>query len=144
MTDKLVLVECARLSLNFVKCLIGEPRRHLGIELLASAHPMLAPCSTIDAASELFRDLRESLAITSDERDFLSFWHAPDAGGELLPTNDRWVQRLCVRFAGQSPKAINMTMRLAQTLKEDNDCGLHNQDNRVLTRRLLRARDDSK
>jgi hypothetical protein len=24
-----------------------------------------------------------------------------------LPTSDRWVQRLCLRFAGQSPKDIN-------------------------------------
>lgn len=123
------IVECARLSPNFVKCLLGEPHRHLGVEFMATAHPMLSPfaaCASIDAAAELFRDLRESLAITSDERDFLSLWYAHDVEGEPLPTNDRWVQRLCLRFAGQSPKAINMTSRLAQTLNEDNDRGLYN------------------
>lgn len=123
------VVECARLSPNVVKCLIGEPRRHLGVEYLATAHPMLAPfvaCASVDAASALFRDLRESLAITSDEHDFLSLWRTFDADGEPLPTNDRWVQRLCLRFAGQSPKAINTTLRLAQTLREDNERGSYN------------------
>jgi hypothetical protein len=123
------VVESARLSPNFIKCLLGEPRRFLGMELTAAAHPMLSPfagCDSIDAAGGLLDDLRAALTITGDERDFLSFWRAHDAGEEPLPTSDRFVQRLCLRFAGQAPKAINMAARLARTLAEDNHRRLSN------------------
>lgn len=121
--------ESARLSPNFVKCLLGEPRRFLGIELLAAAHPMLSPfagCDSIDGAADLLEDLRAALTVTPDERDFLSFWRAHDAAEEPLPTSDRFVQRLCLRFAGQAPRAINMASQLARTLAEDNHRRLSN------------------
>lgn len=123
------VVACARLSPNFIKCSIGEPRHHLGAELLATAHPMLAPfaaCDSLEAATELFRDLRRSLVLTADERDFLEMWRAHEATGEPLPTSDRWIQRLCLRFAGQAPKTINTVAQLARTLKEDDTRGLYN------------------
>lgn len=123
------VVDCARLSPNFIKCLIGEPKKTLGESYLASALPVLAPfkgCDGVDAAAWLFEDLRASLAITPDEHDFLSIWAPYDRFGEPIPTNDRWVQRLCLRYAGQSPVAINTTLRLAQTLRADSSSGLHN------------------
>jgi hypothetical protein len=122
-------LECAKLSPNFIKCLIGEPRRHLGVALAATAHPMLEPftaCRSIDETIELLVDLRESLAVTPDERDFLELWTNHCAVPESLPTSDRWVQRLCLRYAGQSPKRLTTLARLARTLSADNRSGLHN------------------
>lgn len=123
------VVECASLSPNFIKCLIGEPRRHLGVTLAATDHPMLEPfttCRGIGEAIGLWIDLRESLAVTPDERDFLDLWKDHCTDGESLPTNDRWVQRLCLRYAGQSPKRLTTVARLARTLSADNKSGLHN------------------
>ncbi len=123
------VVECARLSPNLVKCLLGEPRRFLELELAPTAHPMLAPfaeCSSLDDVSVLLGDLRRSLTITPDERDFLALWRAHVAGEEPIPTGDRWIQRLCMRFAGQSPKRIDTLARLARTLEADDRSGLYN------------------
>lgn len=69
--------ECATLAPNFVKCLLGEPRLHLEKILTTSAHPMLTPfaaCERIDDALALLVDLRNSLTVTPDERDFLDLW----------------------------------------------------------------------
>jgi hypothetical protein len=121
--------ECASLSPNFVKCLLGEPRRLLGVMLPATSHPMLEPfvsCRSIDDAGELWGDLRRSLAMTPDERDFLDLWREHRAEAATLPTSDRWVQRLCLRYAGQSPKRLITLARLAQTLSADNEGGGHN------------------
>lgn len=121
--------ECASLSPNFIKCLLGEPRRFVGLTMAATSHPMLAPfgsCRSIDDAAELWRDLRRSLAMTPDERDFLDVWREYRADAAKLPTSDRWVQRLCLRYAGQSPKRLITLARLAQTLSADTESGLHN------------------
>lgn len=123
------VVECMSLSPNFIKCLIGEPRRHLGVEYAATTHPMLSPfaaAANLDDAIELLQDLRRSLEVTGDEHDFLALWSAPLRTGAPLPTSDRQAQRLCLRFAGQSPKAINTTLGLARTLDADNRSGLYN------------------
>ncbi len=114
-------VECGSLSPNVVKCLLGEPRRFLGAVIEANMHPMLSPfvgSKSIDDIEEILTDLRRSLKVTPDEREFLSLW-AEFVAGELLPTSDRRVQRLCTRFAGQAPKAINIGEMLARTLVTD-------------------------
>jgi hypothetical protein len=121
--------ECASLSPNFIKCLLGEPRRHLGVALAATEHPMLEPfatCRSVGDAIALWVDLRESLAVTPDEKDFLDLWKDYCKAPESLPTSDRWVQRLCLRYAGQSPKRLTTLARLSRTLSADNESGLHN------------------
>lgn len=121
--------ECATLTPNFIKCLLGEPRRHLGTVLAATSHAMLTPfaaCEGIDDAAALLVDLRNSLTITPDERDFLDLWKDYCATPESLPTSDRWVQRLCLRYAGQSPTRLRTIARLARTLRADDESGLHN------------------
>lgn len=119
---------CVSLSPNFVKCLIGETRRHLGRTLLAADHAILAPfvpVRTVMEASALLVDLRSSLEVTPDEAEFIDLWaqHQASVG---LPTGDRRIQRLCLRYAGQAPTAINATTRLARTLEADNVSGLYN------------------
>jgi hypothetical protein len=87
---------------------------------------MLRPFAEIGGvaeASELLTDLRHSLTVTSDESDFVGLWSSVRDG---LPTSDRRVQRLCARYAGQSPKAVNMTVTLARTLDADNISGQTN------------------
>lgn len=116
------------LSPNFVKCLIGEPRLHLGQTLRADEHPMLAPfagVATIEDALELLRDLRASLAVTPDEEDFLQLWRTFTSEGHIPPRLRR-DQRLCVRYAGQPPTTLNLTSRLARSLDADNATGLYN------------------
>lgn len=122
-------VECASLTPNFIKCLIGEPRRHLGLMLEVTEHPMLEPfvaCRSVDDAVELLVDLRQSLTLTPDERDFLELWDAFLSSPETLPRGDRWVERLCLRHAGQSPKRLVTLARLAKTLSADSERGLYN------------------
>lgn len=121
--------ECISLAPNFVKCLIGEPRRQLERMLRAADHPMLAPFAAITGiagATLLLHDLRDSLVVTPDESDFIALWTASRAAAVPLPTGDRRVQRLCLRYAGQSPTVINTLSRLARTLDADNTSGLHN------------------
>ncbi len=122
-------IECASLSPNFVKCLLGEPRRLLELTLTPDAHPMLAPfadCRSGEDAAPLLEDLRSCLAITPDERDFLELWREYRADWESLPTSDRWVQRLCLRYTGQSPQRLKTIARLAATLAADDESRLHN------------------
>ena len=78
-----------------------------------------------EALSGLLADLRSSLTVTPDEADFTGLW-AGFEGGSPLPTNDRTVQRLCLRYAGQAPAAINALSRLARTIDSDNSTGLYN------------------
>lgn len=123
------VMECAALTPNFIKCLLGEPRRHLDMMLTPSAHVMLTPfaaCERLDDATALLLDLRHSLAVTPDERDFLDLWKEYCTTPESLPTSDRWVQRLCLRYAGQSPARLKTLARLAGTLSADDERGLHN------------------
>lgn len=122
------VIECAGLTPNLIKCTVGEPRRFLGSQIDAGAHPMLSPFSDLTSvtdAVDILEDLRGSLLVTPDEEDFLSLWAAFTAGDPLV-TNDRRVQRLCLRFAGQAPKTISMVHRLARTLDADNSSGLYN------------------
>lgn len=134
--------ECALLAPNIVKCLLGQPRRFLGLTIGTGEHPMLQPFTAVTrvaensgsapatasetdeaAASTVLVDLRDSLAITTDEADFIDLWRHDGVG---LATGDRRVQRLCLRYAGQSPKAVAMTIALARTLDADNASGLVN------------------
>jgi hypothetical protein len=120
--------EFVSLSPNFVKCLLGEPSKFVGRVIPADQHPMLAPfvkVESISAAEVLLEDLRSSLTITHDEVDFVQMWRAR-ASGEALPTNDRRVQRLSLRYAGQTPLVINTLDRLARTLDADNSNEFYN------------------
>lgn len=120
---------CVSLTPNLIKCLLGEPRRFLEQTLTPSSHPMLQPftdCGTLEEFEELLTDLRSSLAVTPDERDFLELWRDFLADPETLPTSDRWVQRLCLRYAGQSPRRLRTVARLSRTLSADNESGRHN------------------
>jgi hypothetical protein len=119
---------CASLAPNFIKCLLGEPRRFLGT-VETCEHVMLspfAPCRSFEDTVPLLVDLRRSLTVTPDEHDFLELWDAYRGNPESLPTSDRWVQRLCLRYAGQAPKRLLTLARLAQTLSADHESGLHN------------------
>jgi hypothetical protein len=121
-------VECVKLSPNFVKCLLGEPRLFVGCVIPAEQHPMLAPfteVTSIDDVEVLLADLRSSLTITDDEQDFVQMWRAR-ASGEALRTNDRRVQRLSLRYAGQTPRVINTIDQLARSLDADNSSGFYN------------------
>lgn len=122
-------IECASLSPNFIKCLLGEPRRFLEQSLIPASHPMLQPfadCDTVEQLEALLIDLRDSLALTPDERDFLDLWDEYLEDPDTLPASDRWVQRLCLRYAGQSPRRLRTLARLARTLAADDESGLHN------------------
>lgn len=117
---------CVSLGPNVVKCLLGEPRRFLGFTLRTVDHPLLRPFATVRGmaeAAELLTDLRRSLAITPDEADFIDLWSTLDAG---LPSGNRRVQRLCLRYAGQSPQAIAGVRALAATLDADSVTGRSN------------------
>lgn len=122
------VVECASLSPNVIKCLVGEPRRFVGAMLDASQHPMLSPFAgigSISDAGDLLEDLRSSLEVTPDEQDFETLWRTR-GGSEPVRTGDRRVQRLCLRYAGQAPSVINSVERLARTLDADNASGMTN------------------
>lgn len=123
------VTECAALTPTFIKCLLGEPRHHLRATLTMSSHVMLSPfsaCARLDDVAPLLVDLRNSLTVTPDERDFLDLWSDYGAEPDSLPTSDRWVQRLCLRYAGQSPARLKTLARLARTLSADDERGLHN------------------
>jgi hypothetical protein len=97
--------------------------------LMPDAQAMLSPfaeCQNLETAAYLLHDLRNSLTITPDERDFLALWRDYRANTETLPTSDRWVQRLCLRYAGQSAKRLKVLARLSDTLAADDESGLHN------------------
>jgi hypothetical protein len=122
------VAECMSLSPNLIKCLLGEPSRFIGCVIAADSDPMLKPfaeAQSISDTKELLEDLRSSLTITHDEQDFIELWKQR-VEGEALPTNDRRVQRLSLRFAGQSPRVINVLDQLARTLHVDNASGFYN------------------
>lgn len=120
---------CVSLAPNVIKCLLDEPRRFLGQTLTPSSHPMLQPladCRTVPQLEVLLVDLRSSLAVTPDERDFLDLWCGYCEEPDRLPTSDRWVQRLCLRYAGQPPRRLRTLARLARTLAAADERVLHN------------------
>jgi hypothetical protein len=120
--------DCVSLFPNMIKCLLGEPSRCVGRIIPADDHPMLMPFGEAELISDteaLLEDLRSSLTITHDEHDFIEMW-SRRAEGEALRTNDRRVQRLSLRFAGQSPRIINALDQLARTLDADNTSGFYN------------------
>lgn len=121
-------VALAALSPNVVKCLLGEPRRHLERTIAVTDHPLLLPFANANGmpqVADLLHDLRDSLTVTPDEHDFLTLWETV-VRGEDLPTGDRRVQRLALRYAGRSPLALNTLARLARTLDADTRTGGHN------------------
>jgi hypothetical protein len=123
------VTECVSLTPNVLKCLLGEPRRLLELTLSTDAHVMLSPfadCRSLTHAAPLLEDLRRSLVVTPDERDFLDLWRDWRKDPESLPTSDRWVQRLCLRYAGQPAKRLKGLARLSATLMADVERGLHN------------------
>lgn len=123
------VVCCVTLSPAFTKCLLGKPTDFIDKQLAARTLSLLKDF-TYDRAfkrlSCLLNDLRHSLEITHDEAQFNRLWAEFTQSDELLPTSDRQVQRLCKRYAGQSPGTINTIKRLARTLDADNASGLYN------------------
>jgi hypothetical protein len=117
------------LSPNFVKALLGPPRSVLEVVWRASDHSALrlfAEASSDRAALPLLHDLRAALTITPDEHEFELLWHAYRLGSSPLPRADRRVQRLMLRFAGQSLSQIAAVDRLALTLRADRGSGRSN------------------
>lgn len=112
------------LAPNWVKAMLGPPAQLRGKVLRASDHPALRLFddeADDRSALSLLHDLRASLTATPDEREFERLWWQHRLGGEPLPSADRRVQRLMLRFAGQSLTQIAAVERLAATLRADRE-----------------------
>lgn len=114
------------LAPHWVKAMLGPPVALRGRVMRASDHPALRlfDDETDDrTALSLLHELRASLTVTPDEHEFERLWWRHRVEGEPLPSADRRVQRLMVRFAGQSLTQIAAVERLAATLRADRDRG---------------------
>lgn len=112
------------LAPHWVKALLGPPAALRGRVLRASDHPavrLFDDEADDRSALSLLHDLRASLTVTPDEHEFERLWWHHHHDGEPLPSADRRVQRLMVRFAGQSLTQIAAVERLAATLRADRD-----------------------
>jgi hypothetical protein len=117
------------LAPHWVKAMLGPPAALRGRVVRASDHPALRlfDDETDDrTALSLLHELRASLTVTPDEHEFERLWWRHRVEGEPLPSADRRVQRLMVRFAGQSLTQIAAAERLAATLRADRDRGGYN------------------
>ncbi len=117
------------LAPHWVKAMLGPTAALRGSVLRASDHPALRLFDDEKddrTAVSLLRDLRASLTVTPDEHEFETLWWAHRQTGQPLPSADRRVQRLMVRFAGQSLTQITTVEQLAATLRADRDGGGYN------------------
>lgn len=117
------------LAPHWVKAMLGPPAVLRGSVLRASDHPALRLFDDEKddrSAVSLLHDLRASLTVTPDEHEFERLWWAYRHDGHRLPPADRRVQRLMVRFAGQSLTQITAVEQLAATLRADRDGGGYN------------------
>jgi hypothetical protein len=117
------------LAPHWVKAMLGPPAALRGTVLRASDHPALRLFDDERddrSALALLHDLRASLTVTPDEHEFERTWWAHRHEGQPLPTADRRVQRLMLRFAGQSLTQISTAERLAATLRADRQSGRYN------------------
>lgn len=123
------VVCCLTLAPNFIKSLLGKPTDYTEQQLACSSSQLLKDFTydeNLHQVSCLLNDLRTSLEVTFDEAQFIRIWHTHNEPDELLPTSDRQVQRLCKRYAGQTPETINLIKKLARTLDADNVTGHYN------------------
>lgn len=117
------------LSPNFVKALVAPPASVRDEVLRASDHPALrlfVQASSDRAAVPLLHDLRSALTVTPDEHEFELLWRHYRRDHRSMPRADRRVQRLMMRFAGQSLSQIAAVDRLASTLWSDRQTGQSN------------------
>lgn len=117
------------LSPNIIKAMVGPPASMRDEVVRASHHPALrlfAEAGTDRDALPLLHDLRSALTVTPDEHEFEVLWRAYRVDRRPLPRADRRVQRLMLRFAGQSLTQIAAVDRLAATLHADRLSGLSN------------------
>lgn len=120
---------CLTLAPNFIKSLLGKPTDYTEQQMTCSSSRFLEDFTfdeSLQQVSYLLNDLRSSLEITNDEAQFNRIWQTYNEPDELLPTSDRQVQRLCKRYAGQTPETINLIKKLARTLDADNSTGHYN------------------
>jgi len=115
-----VLMTCAP---NLIKALAGHPRRFVDALLTAREVPLLRPFEECAVAEwpPLVRDLRSSVEVTVDEQQFEDIWQAITRHGETTTrtVDQRQAERLCRRYAGQTPSRILRQLRLATQLAAD-------------------------
>ncbi len=117
------------LSPNIIKAMIGPPASVRGAVVRASDHPALRLFAQVDGdrdALPLLHDLRSAITVTPDEREFEVLWRAYKLDQKPLPQADRRVQRLMLRFAGQTLSQIAAVDRLAATVQSDRETGRSN------------------
>lgn len=113
---------------NVLKAFAGRPAEFVDELAGADRVPLLRLFEEHGAADWplLLRDLRLSVEITDDERQFEAVWQGIlDGRSSSRPDAQRQAERLCRRYAGQSPSRIRRQLRLAAQLAADHAAGRH-------------------
>lgn len=107
----------------FIKALLGHPRYFLNRSFSPAELSLLAVFqdSAPSAWLALLADLRAAVTMTHDEYQFTELWsllvrqqfRPRDSGQE------RQAERLCRRYAGQTPGTVSRQLRLARQLARD-------------------------
>lgn len=114
---------------NFVKALLGHPRYFINRHFTSAELSLLRPFDEHSFVKwpDLVNDVRDSVQKTPDEVQFEREWPRILAGEPMHvdATQQRQLERLCLRYAGQSPLQIMQEVRLSRQLAADIARGEH-------------------
>lgn len=108
---------------SLLKAMAGHPRSFVDAALTTREVPLLRPFDDHDVADwpTMVRDLRSAVDVTGDEEQFAGVWAAITGHGRATAgtVDQRQAERLCRRYAGQTPSRILRQLRLAAQLAAD-------------------------
>lgn len=108
---------------HMLKVLFGHPRYYVNKSFTSDELPLLQAFgeTLVSDWRELLDDARASVKVLPDEMQFLKEWPQIISGGydNKTDTQQRQLERICKRYAGQSPSQITQEIRLAQQLAVD-------------------------
>lgn len=109
---------------HFIKNIVGHTKYFINKAYTQQELPLLALFVNVFSEKEsrmLLQDARDAVEITHNERQFEKVWRELTDGGTLAQdiAMQRQSERLCLRYAGQSPLMIIRENRLTSQLAVD-------------------------
>lgn len=100
---------------EIIKLIFGRASRFINSYFTTDRVRLLSLFDAIKTKEELHSlliDARNSVAITSDEYDFVDWWQS----SFKAPFPERYLERLCTRYAGEAPRNILRQAKLGSTI----------------------------
>lgn len=108
---------------NIIKVLFGHPKQYVNKSFTNDELSLLRPFNEtpVNGWYGLLEDARASVAVLPDEIQFLKEWPHITSGEYNIETgaHQRQLERICRRYAGQSPSQITQEIRLSRQLVMD-------------------------